>query len=337
MEKILTVTVPCYNSAEYMHKCLDTLVQGGERMDVIIINDGSSDDTGKIADSYAEKYPDIIRVVYQENGGHGEGINQGVRHAKGKYFKVVDSDDWVNVEALGKVLDFLTHNEVDLLIANYVYEYTDGTKPRVVRYNKVFTQQGVITDWQSTRRFAINEYITLHSATYRTQILHDCGTDLPKHTFYEDNLFVYKPLPLAKRIAYLDVDFYRYLIGREGQSVNKEVMKKRCSHQVLVTKEILVAHDLDKIKEHSPKLARYMYHKAVLVGAIATVYTRMNKTSEAEKMNRDMWDYIIERNPSLGKRVRYRSTVFFLNLPGKLGNSISCGLYELSRKVFKFN
>ena len=91
--KLLTVTVPCYNSAEYMEKCIDSLLPGGERVEVIIINDGSKDRTGEIADAYAAKYPSIVRVVHQENGGHGEGINQGLAHATGKYFKVVDSDD----------------------------------------------------------------------------------------------------------------------------------------------------------------------------------------------------------------------------------------------------
>ena len=91
--KLLTVTVPRYNSAEYMEKCVDSLLVGGERVEIIIINDGSKDSTGEIADRYAEKYPSIVRVVHQENGGHGEGINQGLARASGKYFKVVDSDD----------------------------------------------------------------------------------------------------------------------------------------------------------------------------------------------------------------------------------------------------
>ena len=94
--KLLTVTVPSYNSQDYLEKCISSLLPGGDRLEIIIINDGSTDATGAIADSYASRYPDIVRVIHQENGGHGEGINQGLRHATGKYFKVVDSDDKVS-------------------------------------------------------------------------------------------------------------------------------------------------------------------------------------------------------------------------------------------------
>ena len=91
--KLLTITVPCYNSQDYMEKCIDSLLVGGERVEIIVIDDGSTDNTGAIADAYEKKYPSIVRAIHQENGGHGEGINQGVKHASGKYFKVVDSDD----------------------------------------------------------------------------------------------------------------------------------------------------------------------------------------------------------------------------------------------------
>ncbi len=102
--KLLTFTVPCYNSAGYIRKCVDSLLPSPEQVEVIIIDDGSTDETGRIADEYAAKYPDTIKVVHQENGGHGEGINQGIRHATGKYFQVVDSDDWFDTEALQKLL-----------------------------------------------------------------------------------------------------------------------------------------------------------------------------------------------------------------------------------------
>ena len=120
-QKLLTVTVPCYNSQDYMENCIESLLRGGDRMEIIIINDGSSDRTGEIADSYVAKYPDIVRAIHQENGGHGEGINQGLAHATGKYFKVVDSDDTLS-EDLPKFLDALEACEaeggIDLAVTN---------------------------------------------------------------------------------------------------------------------------------------------------------------------------------------------------------------------------
>lgn len=97
--KLITFTVPCYNSAAYMDRCVETLLPAGEEAEIILVDDGSKDDTGKIADAYAEKYPNIVKVIHQENGGHGEGVNQGIRNASGMYFKVVDSDDWLDAEA----------------------------------------------------------------------------------------------------------------------------------------------------------------------------------------------------------------------------------------------
>ena len=102
--KLITFTVPCYNSAAYMDHCIETLLTAGEDAEIILVDDGSKDDTGKIADAYAEKYPTIVRVIHQENGGHGEGVNQGIRNATGVYFKVVDSDDWLDTDALQQVL-----------------------------------------------------------------------------------------------------------------------------------------------------------------------------------------------------------------------------------------
>ena len=106
--KLLTVAIPCYNSESYMEHCINTLLTGGEEVEIIIVDDGSAKDrTGEIADRYAREYPTICRAIHQENGGHGEAVNTGLKNATGIFFKVVDSDDWVNEEAYVQVLDTL--------------------------------------------------------------------------------------------------------------------------------------------------------------------------------------------------------------------------------------
>ena len=138
MDKLITFAVPCYNSAAYMEHCVDTLLQGGDDIEIILVDDGSTkDDTPAICDRYAEQYPDIVRAIHQENGGHGEGVNQGIRNARGIYYKVVDSDDWVDVDALHQVLDKLRQftrdgKPIDLMIANYVYEHVEDNTQRAV-------------------------------------------------------------------------------------------------------------------------------------------------------------------------------------------------------------
>ena len=105
--KYISFAIPCYNSAAYMDRAVESILKGGEDVEIIIVNDGSKDDTSKIAHEYEEKYPTIVRAVDKENGGHGDAVNAGLDHAEGKYFKVVDSDDWVDEEALYKILDVL--------------------------------------------------------------------------------------------------------------------------------------------------------------------------------------------------------------------------------------
>lgn len=139
--KILSIAVPCYNSEAYMEKCIDSLLVGGEEVEILIVDDGSKDGTTEIADRYQEKYPTIVKAIHQENKGHGGAVNTGVENATGLYFKVVDSDDWVNPEAYQKILNVLAEvvrgpKTLDLLISNYVYEKEGAKRKRVMRYAK---------------------------------------------------------------------------------------------------------------------------------------------------------------------------------------------------------
>ena len=135
--KILSIAIPCYNSEAYMEKCIESLLVGGEDVEILVVNDGSSDRTAEIADAYAEKYPTIVKAIHQENGGHGEAVNAGIRNATGLYFKVVDSDDWVNEEAYHQILKTLEElirgpKTVDLLISNFVYEKQGADRKKVM-------------------------------------------------------------------------------------------------------------------------------------------------------------------------------------------------------------
>ena len=256
--KLLTVTVPCYNSQDYLSNCIESLLPGGERVEIIIINDGSTDHTGNIADEYARKYPNIVRVVHQENGGHGEGINQGLRHATGIYFKVVDSDDRLSAD-FPAFLDRLEACEaeggVDLMVSNYFYVHSDGVGDRSINYGNALDENRIMT-WADTRRFRMHQMLTIHSCTFRAEAMRKWPVALPKKTFYEDNLMVCMTLPHVERIAYMNTDLYLYTIGREGQSVQRDVMMKRYHHQILVTKMCFRSCHLDDIRQ--PMLKKYM-------------------------------------------------------------------------------
>ena len=255
--KLITFAVPCYNSAAYMDHCIKTLLEAGDEAEIILVDDGSTDDTPAIADRYAEQYPDVVRVIHQPNGGHGEGVNQGLAHATGLYYKVVDSDDWLDVPSLHKVMAQLrtfAENPVDMVVCNYVYEHVDDNTAHTVNYRNVFPVNKVFT-WEEIHKFLPSQNLLMHSVIYRSQLLRDCGLVLPKHTFYVDNIFVYQPLPSVKTLYYMDLDLYRYFIGRADQSVNEQVMVRRVDQQLRVTRIMLACPSPYDLPERQKNLA----------------------------------------------------------------------------------
>lgn len=337
--KLLTAAIPCYNSAAYMSHAIETLLSGGDEMDIIIVNDGSSDDTQRIGEEYQAKYPGIIRIINQENGGHGEAVNTGLANAQGLYFKVVDSDDWVNEHALRQVMDTLKNliadgNSPDLFLSNYVYEKVDAKKKKVINYNWALPK-GQIFTWDDIMHFKQSQNILMHSCIYRTKLLRDCGIRLPKHTFYVDNIFVFQPLPYVKTLYYLDVNLYRYFIGRSDQSVNEQVMIKRIDQQLRITKIMIEAHNLEQIK--SIKLRNYMIKYLSMMMTICTVFLIKEGSEESLGKKKDLWDYLKSYDRWLYKKIRSQILGRSMNLPGKFGRKIIEVGYNITRKIYGFN
>ena len=341
MDKLITFAVPCYNSAAYMEHCVDTLLQGGSDIEIILVDDGSTkDDTPAICDRYQEQYPDIVRAIHQPNGGHGEGVNQGIRNARGIYYKVVDSDDWVDVPALHKALDklrqFVRDNKlVDMMVCNYVYEHVESESERVMHYRNVFPRNKVF-GWEQIGRFRPSQYLLMHSVIYRTQLLRDCGLELPKHTFYVDNIFVYQPLPEVETIYYLNLDLYRYFIGRDDQSVNEKNMIKRVDQQLRVTRIMMEAVDVYALPVTQDKLRAYMLNYFSMMMAISSIFLTLDGSPEAMEKRKQLWADLKAHDPRLCRRCRL-SVAEACNLPGWLGCKLSIGGYRIAQKLFKFN
>lgn len=342
MDKLITFAVPCYNSAAYMEHCVETLLQGGDDIEIILVDDGSTkDDTPAICDRYAQQYPDIVRAIHQENGGHGEGVNQGIRNARGIYYKVVDSDDWLDVPSLHKALDTLRGfvrdgSPIDMLICNYVYEHVEDQTQKSMGYSNVFPEGRVFT-WNDINHFGPSQYLLMHSVIYRTKLLRDCGLELPKHTFYVDNIFVYQPLPFVKSIYYLDLDLYRYFIGRSDQSVNEQVMVGRVDQQLRVTKLMIAAHDLRQIKESQPKLARYMTSYLAMMMTISSLLLYIDNTPESLGKKTELWEHLRAVDPALHHKMKYRALSAVTTIPGYQGRKLSLKLYHLAQRLYKFN
>ena len=340
--KLLSIAIPCYNSSAYMRKCIDSLLPGGEDVEIIIVNDGSKDNTPDIAEEYRERFPSIIKVVNKENGGHGSAVNSGIEHATGLYFKVVDSDDWVNQSAYIQILNTLKElvkdgKSVDMLISNFVYEKEGEKHKRAMKYHHALPQNRVFT-WNDVKHFRVGQYILMHSVIYRTNLLRECGLSLPEHTFYVDNIFVFNPLPYVKTMYYLDVNFYRYYIGRADQSVNEQVMIGRIDQQIKVNKLMVdyYVEEMDRIHANG-KVKRYMRNYLDIITTVSSVLLIRSGLEENLEKKKELWQYIRSKDKWLWVRLRYGLLGNAMNLPGKGGRKISVAAYRLTQKIVGFN
>ena len=340
--KLLSIAVPCYNSAAYMRKCIDSLLPGGEDVEIIIVNDGSSDSTPDIAEEYRERFPGIIKVVNKENGGHGSAVNAGIEHARGLYFKVVDSDDWVSQSAYIRILDKIKEllkggKSIDMFISNYVYEKEGEKRKKVMKYTHTLPEEKIFT-WKEVRHFRVGQYILMHSVIYRTNLLRDCGLKLPEHTFYVDNIFVFNPLPYVKTMYYMNVNFYRYFIGRDDQSVNEQVMSSRIDQQIKVNKLLVDYYIAERQKIlTNGKVRKYMVNYLDIITTVSSVLLIRSEQEENLEKKKELWQYIKTKDKVLWIRLRMGILGNAMNLPGKLGRKISVDGYKICQRIFHFN
>jgi len=337
---ILSVVVPSYNAAGWMERCVDSLLAAGAGdIEVLIVDDGSTDATGAIADRYEAANPGIVRAIHKPNGGHGSTINTGLAEARGAHFKVVDSDDWVDVEAFVALLETLrgfaaTSASVDLVVSNFVYEKVGRRYKRAVSYRNVLPV-GRVFGWQDVGRFRTSQYLMMHSLVYRTEVLRESGLSLPEHTFYVDNLYVYEPLLSVRTMYYLDVDLYRYFIGRPDQSVNEHVMIRRIDQQLKVNRLMM---DVPVSPYAVPDaLYSYLLHHLRIVCVISS--TMLLRSGRDEDFDRkvELWRELRYDDPAVYRRLRRSTLGHLVNLPGRPGRSVSMAAYRGARWAFSLN
>ena len=338
--KLLTITVPCYNSASYMEKCIESLLIGGEDVEILIVNDGSTkDDTAGIADRYAKAYPTIVRAIHQENKGHGGAVNTGLANATGLYFKVVDSDDWLNEEAYRRVLAALKEaaggpETLDMMISNYVYEKEGAEHKRVMKYTKALPQGRIFT-CDEAKSLGKRHYLLMHSLIYRTELLRECGLKLPEHTFYVDNLVAFVPFPRVRTMYYLNVNLYRYYIGRADQSVNETVMIGRLDQQLRVNKMMIDC--MAEQKGLHKRQKEYMLHSLSIINTVTSILALRSGTEENFQKKEELWAYLKEKSPKNYRTLRKSMLGRLVYLPGKSGRTVSVELYKLVQRIYGFN
>ena len=340
--KILTFAIPCYNSAAYMSKCIDSLLPAGDDVEILVINDGSTkDNTSEIAKEYENRYPGIVRAIDQENKGHGGAVNTGISNASGLYFKVVDSDDWADPDALLKIVNKLKELEyagtpVDMLLANFIYDKEGAKRKKVMHFRHVFPTDEVF-GWSAMRHMKATQYILMHNIIYRRSTLEASGLKLPAHTFYVDNIYAFQPYPYVKNICYMDVNFYHYYIGREDQSVNEQVMIGRIDQQIAVNKIMIDIMASQDFRHKDPHVRKVMLIYLDKIMGVTSALCLVSGTEENLAKKKDVWLYLKKKSRRTYRKLRWTTMGLTLNLPGRLGRKTSVRGYKIARKLVGFN
>lgn len=229
MDKILTIIIPTYNMEKYLRRCLNSLIIDEERMkqlEVLVVNDGSKDSSSQIAHEYQEKYPDTYRVIDKENGNYGSCINRGVKEATGKYVKVLDADDWFDTKNFAEFLTFLKSSNADLLVSDYCK--VDENGEIIDRRKYRLPQREVIFD-ENVRAIFNRKNFQMHAATYKVEVLRKINYSQTEGISYTDQEWIYTPMMAVNTVGYFDKIVYHYLIGRTGQTMSPEALKKGIS------------------------------------------------------------------------------------------------------------
>lgn len=233
MQKILTISIAAYNIENYLERCLDSLikVKNLELLDILIIDDGSSDKTSQIAKDYAYRYPTSLTYVAKENGGHGSTINKGITLAKGKYFRALDGDDWLSSDLDNLILKLIDCDS-DAIICDY-YKCYEKKEPQ--RYTFPLQQKTY-----SFKDIDDNiSWLPYHCLIYKSEFLQKHNIKLDEHCFYVDTEFMLLPIPYLETFTYLPLSIYCYYLGRDGQSVSIESRIKHLKDSEIVSYRLL--------------------------------------------------------------------------------------------------
>lgn len=282
--KLLTIVIPAYNVEKYLDEAIapyEKMIHP-ERVEVLIVNDGSTDGTLKKAREYEEKYPEFIKVIDKENGGHGSTINAGIRQATGKYFKVVDGDDWIDEKALENLLNMMENTTVDLIATGFVIVCEDTHETEEIHIDNV--EYG--KKYQFENICSKIDYIRMHSAIFRTQILKDNKVTLDEHCFYVDVEHDLLPIKWIHTVIFCDELLYRYRIGRPGQSVNMKSMIKNRENHERVIKRIL---KMVKSDNYPATVVDYIYRK--LENMIGFQYSILIALGSDKKAKRELIEF----------------------------------------------
>lgn len=298
--KILTVIVPVYNTEKYIKRCLDSLdnKEINDKLEVLVVSDGSKDNAINIAKEYSKRLPDTFKIIEKENGGHGSTINKGLELATGKYFRVLDSDDWVDNVNFVEFVKRLEDQDADLVVTDYSKEFIYEGKSEKIVYKNLEPNKKYIFD-----KFDLNilngEYFVMATSTYKTEVLRKSNLKLMEKTFYVDMQYNVVPIPYVNSFVYFDLDIYRYFIGRLDQSVNTEsFVKNHLNHDKVVKYLIDYYSNLTDISDTKKEYIRIIL-KYILFTHYSIYCIYFKKKRQGYKLVKEFDKYLYNKNKEL--------------------------------------
>ncbi len=301
MEKTLSIIVPTYNMEKYLRKCLDSLIVSDEnmqRLEVLVINDGSKDSSSQIAHEYEAKYPQTFRVIDKENGNYGSCINRGLKEATGKYVKVLDADDYFDRAVFDDFLNHLKRTEADLIL-NAGYRVDENGK-ELSMWSYSFPHDEIIQ-----YRFVRN--CKMHSVTYKTDNLREINYYQTEGVSYTDQEWVYWPMTTVKTICYFNLFLYNYLIGRPGQTMDKDIYLKSLKHELVVQKRMIELWETGHkaLKEHRSYIEFRLNNR---MSILFSIYM----TKRGRVCLQDLYDFDVAVRKEFPIYYQYSSNTFLL-------------------------
>lgn len=284
-DKILTITVPSYNAEKYLVETMPSILETRhkELIDLIIVNDGSTDSTSDRAREIEEQYPGIVRVINKENGGHGSAVNTGIEYAVGKYFKVVDADDWVDTENLDLLIEYLQEVDIDNILSPYYKVFVDDSENifNIEEYNEFSRiEEGKI--YQADEFFSVlGQTVGMHTITIKTDILKSNKIKLSEKMFYVDMEYITYMIPYIETIVYFEKPIYKYRLGTTTQSVNmNSYIKNREMHKKVIFN---IVNYYNKLKVSDIRLKIMKKLLLNLINKQWEIYFSMDNKSEAKR------------------------------------------------------
>ena len=339
-EKIqLTIAVPAYNAEQYIRKCLDSMVNIDSRLEIIVVDDGSTDGTGSIIEQYINEYPEQVRMIRKENGGHGSGINCAVAEASGRYFKVIDADDWIVTENLTTLLGTLAHTCADAVITGY--RTINNASGKILSYSSSCPCAGKeIPLSQMLECYEeISSCCSFHGLMYRTDFYLRHRIILSEGIFYEDHEYATLPFAHVDTLLILPLFFYEYRTGNSGQSVSFQNQVKRIDHIEKVIQKILqYRKNNGPLREDREEyFLRKLSVVAVSYFAVALVKDSSRKTGREKARSFRVW--LLENEPQLMNRItkKYNTLVLFhwIHFPPEIYQSVlDTAFYKKFRKLW---